>query len=414
MQIPPVLQEPFWKTASPIIDVMEKFELFNLHENVRQAEDPDFRDLLNRMRLDSMTNEDHAQLEMRSTSTRKPRSKLLDVSVLHSLASQGFEVGIFATHQDIAVWNQVHLDLMSDQLTFISRGYSTSEKLTPVTLKLKKGARVMMVANQCGGSLPNGLTGVIQGFKLNAKCEVDKAAVKWEGIPETLWMEKTKEKGLVQFPFRLAWGVTAHKVQGATFSKDKKILIDCTGFTPRQRYVAFSRVQLLNQITITNYARDDLAIDHSVSTFLTNLMPLSLPSHPNLLFILWTHGRFGQQLQDFLMNSGSYCVIIGAKTQHDSVLCVNNIWLTHLHPFKVKRFNCERTEFHLHTMGYDAKVAIQIGRSARIDGPSTGNTSRIRIVSKGLVKSQYTLQVTGSDVATSTCLTPSFWMLQHF
>lgn len=66
-----------------------------------------------------------------------------------------------------------------------------------------------------------GLTGVIQGFKLNAKCEVDKAAVKWEGIPETLWMEKTKEKGLVQFPFRLAWGVTAHKVQGNLFKRQE-------------------------------------------------------------------------------------------------------------------------------------------------------------------------------------------------
>ena len=58
------------------------------------------------------------------------------------------------------------------------------------------------------------------------------------------------EVALRQFPLRLSWACTIHKVQGLTLSK---IVVSCEGyFRPGMFYVAVSRVKSLNCLYFTS------------------------------------------------------------------------------------------------------------------------------------------------------------------
>lgn len=57
-----------------------------------------------------------------------------------------------------------------------------------------------------------------------------------------------------QFPFKLAWAVTAHKCQGQTIKAPTKIVCDLASiWGPNQAYVMLSRVQKLEQLHIVNF-----------------------------------------------------------------------------------------------------------------------------------------------------------------
>ena len=55
----------------------------------------------------------------------------------------------------------------------------------------------------------------------------------------------------LQFPLRLAWAITAHKIQGQTIPKPHMLIVDMsTVFEAAQTYVMLSRVQELQQLVI--------------------------------------------------------------------------------------------------------------------------------------------------------------------
>ena len=56
---------------------------------------------------------------------------------------------------------------------------------------------------------------------------------------------------MIQFPIRLAFGITAHKVQGSSIAYPTKVAVDVeSAFSAGQTYVMLSRVQCLQQIYI--------------------------------------------------------------------------------------------------------------------------------------------------------------------
>ena len=58
---------------------------------------------------------------------------------------------------------------------------------------------------------------------------------------------------VIQFPLKLAFACTAHKIQGATIPKPNKAIINVTDtFTAAMVYVELSRVCALSQILIVN------------------------------------------------------------------------------------------------------------------------------------------------------------------
>ena len=62
---------------------------------------------------------------------------------------------------------------------------------------------------------------------------------------------------VIQFPVRLAFALTAHKIQGQTISKPTKVVLDLNSvFEDAQAHVMLSRVQCLEQIHILGSLND--------------------------------------------------------------------------------------------------------------------------------------------------------------
>jgi hypothetical protein len=67
---------------------------------------------------------------------------------------------------------------------------------------------------------------------------------------------------LLQFPLRLAYAITAHKIQGQTVSKPNELVADLNSvFSAGQAYVIFSRVQSLSQLHLLSFSPGKIRID---------------------------------------------------------------------------------------------------------------------------------------------------------
>ena len=157
------------------------------------------------------------------------------------------------------------------QYSMIARG---SEKLvatlkrgclSPETLSLKVGARIMFTKNNPDGSFVNGTVGEVQNF-------TD------EGMPivKTLRgrrvytepMEWTITDGLrvlariSQIPIRLAWAITIHKSQGMTL--DAAVMDLSQAFEYGQGYVALSRVRSLAGLHLLGWNERSLQVHPEV------------------------------------------------------------------------------------------------------------------------------------------------------
>ena len=150
-------------------------------------------------------------------------------------------------------------------------------------LKLKIGAKIMMTYNvDTSDGLTNGARGELVGMITDAKGNISKLVVNFE--KESVGRQKRRENPnitniypggttiekvnfsfsiskstksavntamVIQFPVKLAFACTAHKIQGATIPKPQKVIINVTDtFSAAMIYVMLSRVCALWQIFI--------------------------------------------------------------------------------------------------------------------------------------------------------------------
>ena len=159
---------------------------------------------------------------------------------------------------------------------FGGRSYPADE-----SLELKIGARVMFLRNDSDQRWVNGTVGTVQRIESTVFVEVDgevhevQPAV-WEKFrytysPLTRQLKKDVVAEFTQFPLRLAWGVTIHKSQGATY--DRAIVdLGQRSFAPGQTYVALSRISSLDGLFLTRPIRpSDIIVDPNVERFMSGV-----------------------------------------------------------------------------------------------------------------------------------------------
>ena len=148
-------------------------------------------------------------------------------------------------------------------------------------LKLKRGARVMLLNNDPGGRWVNGSMGVLKDIE-DEVLLVDMASGNTEEVePFTwsrfrfVWDEEAKAVTseaigkFTQYPVKLAWAVTIHKSQGKTFDS---VVVDIGRgtFAPGQLYVALSRCRTLEGVYIRKpIKKAHIWLDWRVVRFIT-------------------------------------------------------------------------------------------------------------------------------------------------
>lgn len=131
---------------------------------------------------------------------------------------------------------------------------------TDTSLKLKKGAQVILLKNDPAKQWVNGtLAKVIELSDESIVVDIDGRicevpVAKWQKIEYSYNEEEDKIEDEVvgdfaQYPLKLAWAITIHKSQGQTFDK---VIIDLGhgAFTHGQLYVALSRCTCLDGIKL--------------------------------------------------------------------------------------------------------------------------------------------------------------------
>ena len=253
------------------------FRVLNLEVNHRQGEDKQYAEILNRIRVGKMEEEDIAQLKTRVRP--KSHEDLKDVSLY-----------IVPTRKACTRYNMEYLNsLGGKEIQLKARHYhATQKKCKPFIekkegaigttafqddLRLKIGANVIIIHNiDTSDGLTNGQLGKLVNIIYSKDGEADKLIVelqkenagvqnrrKYPGLaikyPGSVIIERAtvsysiRKRGgavgstatLVQFPVKLAHAITAHKIQGQTIPKPLKVAFDINSiFEEAQGYVMLS------------------------------------------------------------------------------------------------------------------------------------------------------------------------------
>lgn len=245
------------------------FHLLALKHVFRQQDDEAFLEILGQLR--------QGGLEQKNAET-------LNARVSGQSAVEASDTHIVLTPNNNAAWriNQTRLETLDtrEQLFEATIDGQMDEKSYPTDadLRLKIGARIMLIRNDTMGRWVNGSIGYIREF------EDDAAIVEVEGdyhrIEAVTWekfrYDWDRKEGKIsrstigsfkQLPVRLAYAVTIHKAQGLTMDK-VYIDFDRGFFAHGQAYVALSRCRSLDGLELSRALRpNDIHIDRSAFKF---------------------------------------------------------------------------------------------------------------------------------------------------
>ena len=235
-----------------------------LHEQHRQ-EDARFLDVLSGVRSGEVTTEHRAQLQKRMNAPAPAGKTLQDIT---QLFSHNADVDRINNERLGAVpaAGRVFQMRTSGAPTMVESLKRTC--LSPETLTLKMGAKVMFTKNNGEQGYVNGTTGEVVGWREDGAPLVRVRGDGGEVIAaeETDWEMEIDGRvvaRVTQVPLRLAWAITVHKSQGMSLDEAR---IDLSrAFEYGQGYVALSRVRTLSGL------------------FLLGLNERALQVHPDIL-----------------------------------------------------------------------------------------------------------------------------------
>ena len=272
--------DPLWR----------KFHCITLKENHRQGDDKAYAEMLNRIRVGKQTDEDIQKLKERV------RNEAHD-----DIKKEKDALFIFGTNKNVNKMNNKRLKELNGEEHMISaiclhrtiKDFSPQEgkagevNKTPFQkeLRLKIGAKVMLTYNvDTTDGLTNGARGELLDVLTDSKKNITKLIIRFENpnvgqekrrcnpqiaakyplgtpiekINFSFSISRSKKSivntaSVIQFPVRLAFACTAHKVQGLTIAKPQRVIINVKDtFAAAMVYVMLSRVCSMSQIYILN------------------------------------------------------------------------------------------------------------------------------------------------------------------
>lgn len=245
-------------------------------QKVYRQKDESFIDLLNKIRNNTVTDDDIMRLNMRVMPDFKP-------------SGDDFYIYLTTTNDLADNINMERLREIKDKECrfegFIDGDFPPNDLPTNHLLMLKKGAQVMLLNNDSYGRWVNGSIGRIADFvreddgdiilvQLADGEVVEVTPFRWDMF-EYVYDEKagrlsSKITGsFTQYPIRLSWAVTIHKGQGKTFDK---VIIDLGRgtFAHGQVYVALSRCTSFDGIILRKpLKKGHILMDWRVVDFIT-------------------------------------------------------------------------------------------------------------------------------------------------
>lgn len=247
---------------------------------IYRQKDSSFMELLNRVRNKEYTKEDLDTLNKRVQKDTAASKK--DATVI-----------LTTTNSLANTINQDRLSMLPGKsITYEAAASGKFEKSAypcPTSLKLKKGAQVILIKNDPAKQWVNGTLAKVAALSddsivvdINGRtCDVP--IVKWQKIEYSYNEDEDKIEDEVvgafaQYPIKLAWAITIHKSQGQTFDK---VVIDLGhgAFTHGQLYVALSRCTCLDGIRLKRpVTPSDIIFDRRIYEFKDRFASLLYPS----------------------------------------------------------------------------------------------------------------------------------------
>ena len=335
MQLKPVMGNyifekpinPQYRTTHEIEPRWNLFKSVILEKNHRQGNDKEYAELLNRVRVAKHTEEDIEVLNSRIR--KKNHEDIRNANII-----------IAATKKECGAANMKHVARLPGKLLRLiathfhqtrksfkpridSRDSSVGTTQFVHELLLRKDAKVIIIHNiDTLDSLTNGQLGVFLDATETKEGDVDMLIVKLQNpkagienrkkhpelaakFPDCVFLERVSlayslRKGggdngatatVIQFPLRLAHGVTAHKFQGQTVAAPTTVALYLDSvFDPSQAYVMLSRVQNMDQVYIVDsFNPKKLYISSCAHEELKRLQKISYNRNP---------GAWGKQSSD--------------------------------------------------------------------------------------------------------------------
>ncbi len=123
----------------------------------------------------------------------------------------------------------------------------------PKTLRIKPGARVVMLTNDPGQKWVNGSTGTVlsiePGNHVQVRLDRGHTITAFKAEEPVVAPGGAVVARVIQYPMALAWALTIHKAQGMTLDR---VGVDLQGhFAPGQTYVALSRCRSMEGLFLT-------------------------------------------------------------------------------------------------------------------------------------------------------------------